>query len=138
MVEFNYESEFKIGDENMYAAWISKCIDTYEFKLGELNYIFCDDAYLLKLNVEFLEHDTFTDIISFDYTMGKIIGGDVFVSVERVADNASGLKVSFDEELKRVMIHGVLHYMGYKDKTEEQKIEMRKQEDVCVSLFEGL
>ena len=74
MIEFNYETDFKLEDEEKMSAWISECVDSYDFTEGELNYIFCDDAYLLKLNVEFLEHDTLTDIISFDYTMGKLIG----------------------------------------------------------------
>jgi rRNA maturation RNase YbeY len=135
MIEFNYESDFKLDNEEVYSEWISNCIASYGYKLGELNYIFCDDAYLLKLNVEFLDHDTLTDIISFDYTMGKLVGGDVFVSVERVADNAKDLKIDLLEELKRVMIHGVLHYMGYKDKSEDQKNIMRNEENNCISLF---
>lgn len=135
MIEFNYELDFKLSSETDYSDWIEKVILGYEFKLGELNYIFCDDAYLLKLNVEFLDHDTLTDIISFDYTMGKLVGGDIFISLERVKENALELKLSFEEELKRVMIHGVLHYMGYKDKTKEDKEEMRLQEDKSISLF---
>ena len=105
---------------------------SYGFKLGELNYVFCDDAYLLKLNIEFLQHDTLTDIISFDYTMGKLVGGDIFISIERVRENAQELEIPFEEELQRVMIHGVLHYMGYKDKSRDDKKEMRLQEDVCI------
>ena len=135
MIAFNYESDFKLTNEQELGSWVENCITSYEFRLDELNYIFCDDAYLLKLNVEFLEHDTLTDIISFDYTMGKLIGGDIFISVERVQENATDLKIPFEEELKRVMIHGVLHYMGYKDKTEENKKEMRFQENECISLF---
>ena len=135
MIEFNYESEFKLKDESVYADWISSCIENYDFKLGELNYIFCDDAYLFKLNVEFLDHDTLTDIISFDYTMGKLVSGDVFISVERVKDNAKDLNLAFDDELKRVMIHGVLHYMGYKDKSDSEKLIMRSEENNCISLF---
>ena len=134
MIEFNYELDFELSNEFVFSQWIEKCIEEYGFKLGELNYIFCDDAYLLKLNVEFLDHDTLTDIISFDYTMGKLVGGDIFMSVERVTENAKELGVSFDEELKRVMIHGVLHYMGYKDKTAEEKEEMRSQENKCIEL----
>ena len=135
MIEFNYELDFKLSNENEYSDWIEKVISSYDFKLGELNYIFCDDAYLLKLNVEFLEHDTLTDIISFDYTMGKLVGGDVFISLERVRDNAQDLSIPVEEELKRVMIHGVLHYMGYKDKTKEEKEVMRSEENKAISLF---
>lgn len=135
MIEFNYELDFKLSNENEYSDWIEKVISSYDFKLGELNYIFCDDAYLLKLNVEFLEHDTLTDIISFDYTMGKLVGGDVFISLERVRDNAQDLSIPVEEELKRVMIHGVLHYMGYKDKTKEEKEMMRSEENKAIVLF---
>lgn len=135
MIEFNYETEFQLEDEKRMSNWISECIESYEFTEGELNYIFCDDAYLLKLNVEFLEHDTLTDIISFDYTMGKLIGGDIFISVERVKENAKAFKQSFESELARVMIHGVLHYMGYKDKTKEEKALMRSEEDACLKLL---
>lgn len=135
MIEFNYETEFKLEDENKISNWISNCIDSYDFTEGELNYIFCDDAYLLKLNEEFLDHDTLTDIISFDYTMGKLIGGDIFISVDRVKENAEIFKQSFEVELARVMMHGVLHYMGYKDKTEEEKSVMRSEEDTCLKLL---
>ncbi|MFC2109654.1 rRNA maturation RNase YbeY [Bacteroidota bacterium] len=135
MIAFNYESDFQLSNEQKLEEWLVSCIEKKEFRLGELNYIFCDDAYLLKLNVEFLEHDTLTDIISFDYTMGKLISGDVFISVERVMENAKELNTLFEEELRRVMIHGVLHYMGYKDKTKEEKIEMRSQEDRCLEFF---
>lgn len=135
MIEFNYELDFKLSNEEVFENWIEEVVASYNFTLGELNYIFCDDAYLLKLNVEFLEHDTLTDIISFDYTMGKLVGGDIFISIERVKENAAELGLDFKEELKRVMVHGVLHYMGYKDKSAEQKTEMRLQEDKCILLF---
>lgn len=135
MIEFNYEIDFKLSDELLYSKWIEEVILGYEFSLGELNYVFCDDEYLLKLNVEFLEHDTLTDIISFDYTMGKLVGGDIFISVERVKENALEFSHNFEEELRRVMIHGVLHYMGYKDKSDQEKREMRNEEDKSISLF---
>ncbi len=133
MIEYNYETDFELADEAKMSDWISGCIDAYDFTEGELNYIFCDDKYLLKLNEEFLDHDTFTDIISFDYTMGKLLGGDIFISVERVKENADTFKQPFQRELARVMIHGVLHYMGYKDKTEEEKKQMRAEEDNCLN-----
>lgn len=133
MIEYNYETDFELADEAKMTEWISRCIDEYDFTEGELNYIFCDDQYLLKLNEEFLDHDTFTDIISFDYTMGKLLGGDIFISVERVKENAESFKQPFERELARVMIHGVLHYMGYKDKTEEEKMQMRSEEDNCLN-----
>ena len=119
MVEFNYETEFKLEEEGRIGKWISECIESYDYEEGELNYIFCDDEYLLKLNVEFLDHDTFTDVISFDYTMGRLISGDIFVSIERVRENAEKFGQTFENELNRVIIHGILHYLGFKDKKEE-------------------
>jgi len=132
MIAFNYETNFNIADEKKTSEWILSCIENEDFELGEINYIFCDDDYLHKINVEFLEHDTLTDIISFDYTMGKLIAGDIFISTQRVQENASEFKVSFEEELHRVIIHGVLHYMGFKDKTDEQKQLMRDKENNCL------
>ena len=137
MIEFNYETDFKLGNEDAIKKWISECIEARGFTEGELNYIFCDDEYLLKLNVEFLEHDTLTDIISFDYTLGELISGDIFISVERVQENATEFTQTFENELNRVLIHGVLHYMGYIDKTEETKSEMRAQENKCLALLES-
>jgi len=135
MIQFNYETAFKLPNELQLQEWISSCIDSYGFTEGELNYIFCDDEYLLKLNVEFLEHDTFTDIISFDYTLGKLISGDIFISIERVKENAKQFNQSFDNELNRVIIHGILHYLGFKDKTDTEKLKMRCEEDKCLGLL---
>lgn len=135
MILFNYETEFKLEDETRTEQWISRCIESYDFEEGEINYIFCDDEYLLKLNVEFLEHDTLTDIISFDYTLGKLISGDIFISVERVVENAKKFNQTFDNELNRVIIHGILHYLGFKDKSVDDKAEMRAEEDTCLADF---
>ncbi len=129
MIAFNYEKTFQLKDENRLEKWIQNVVSSNGFEVGEINYIFCDDAYLHKLNVEFLQHDTLTDIISFDNSLGKLINGDIFISVERVEDNANDFEVSFDDELHRVMIHGVLHYMGFKDKSDDEKLEMRNQEN---------
>ncbi len=129
MINFNYELDFKLSDEEELSIWISSVISSEEFREGDINYIFCDDEYLHKLNVEFLSHNTLTDIISFDCSVGKELHGDIFVSVERVKDNAKDFKVSFDDELKRVLVHGVLHYCGYKDKTDEDVKEMRAREN---------
>jgi rRNA maturation RNase YbeY len=129
MISFNYENDFELNNEEQLSNWISRVIASEEKKEGEINYIFCDDDYLLNLNEQYLNHDTLTDIISFDYSMGNEIHGDIFISTERVKDNATDFKVSFEEELKRVMVHGVLHYCGYKDKTEEDEALMRSKED---------
>ena len=135
MIICNYETSFKLKDENIAENWIERVVLEGGFEMGEINYIFCDDAYLLKLNVEFLQHDTLTDIISFDNSLGKLIGGDIFISVERVADNAIEYKVTFEEEIQRVMIHGVLHYMGFKDKSESDKSKMRIAENEALLLL---
>ena len=129
MIEFNYETAFQIADENRLKKWISDVTSENEFEIGEVNYIFCDDAYLHKLNVEFLQHDTLTDIISFDNSLGKLLSGDVFISVERVEENAKEYNVSFEDELHRVMMHGILHFMGFKDKTVDEKLLMRDAEN---------
>lgn len=129
MINFNYETEFHLVNEQTISKWISNTILNEGCKEGDINYVFCDDDYLFKLNVEFLQHDTLTDIISFDYSVGKELHGDVFISIERVEDNAQELGVLFKDELHRVMIHGILHYCGYKDKEEEDKALMRQKED---------
>jgi len=135
MISFNYETDFILKNELNVASWISKVIITEGYKEGDINYIFCDDEYLHKLNVEFLKHDSLTDIISFDYSIGKIVQGDIFISVERVVENALNYKVAFIEELHRVIVHGVLHYCGYKDKTEVDASMMREKENQYLSLL---
>ncbi|KAB1160434.1 rRNA maturation RNase YbeY [Tenacibaculum aiptasiae] len=137
MIDFNYETNFQLESEEKTSKWIQSCIEEEGFELGEVNYIFCDDSYLHKINVEFLQHDTFTDIISFDYTLGKLVGGDIFISVERVKENADLFKTSFENELHRVIIHGILHYMKYKDKTKEEKEIMRNKENDCLKKLEN-
>lgn len=129
MINFNYETEFSLTSEDQISKWVVDTIASENHKLEEINYVFCDDDYLHKLNVEFLNHDTLTDIISFDYSIGKIIQGDIFISIERVADNAKDFGVNFDDELSRVIIHGILHYCGYKDKTEKDAKLMRDKEN---------
>ena len=134
MIAFNNEIEFTLDNQDNLSEWIMQTIDKEGFKVGELNYIFCSDEQLLEKNIEFLNHNTFTDIISFDYTMGKLISGDVFISIDRVTENAKSFNTSFHDELYRVMIHGILHYCGYKDKIEEDKSLMRSKEDYYLSL----
>ncbi len=129
MISFNYETDFKLDNTAKVSSWISETILAEEFKEGEINYIFCSDDYLHQINIDFLDHDTLTDIISFDYTVGKELHGDIYISVERVKENASDFKVSFSDEMARVIIHGVLHYCGYKDKSEADEKEMRAKED---------
>ncbi|WP_296382694.1 rRNA maturation RNase YbeY [Winogradskyella sp.] len=133
MISFNYETDFNLDNTEQFSEWITKTISEEDCREGEINYIFCSDDYLLQLNVDFLDHDTLTDIISFDYSVGKELHGDIYISVERVKENASDFKVSFKDEISRVMIHGVLHYCGYKDKSEDDKKVMRSREDHYLS-----
>ena len=135
MINFNYETDFILEEEEVISKWIMEVISNEGFKLEEINYVFCDDDYLHKLNVEFLNHDTLTDVISFDYCVGKIIQGDIFISIERVIDNAKDFEVNFLSELKRVIVHGVLHYCGYKDKTESDASLMREKEEYYLNLI---
>ena len=135
MISFNYESDFNLDDETVYADWLSKVISSEIKNEGEINYIFCDDDYLLEINQQYLDHDTLTDIISFDYSIGNELHGDIFISIERVRENAQDYSVSFEEELKRVMVHGVLHYCGYKDKSEQDENLMREKEEEKMKMF---
>jgi len=138
MISYNSENTFQIQNDSLLSQWLEQVIVYEEKKIGEINFVFCDDDYLHKMNVEFLNHDTLTDIISFDYTVGKIIQGDIFISIERVTDNATDFKVNFEEELHRVMVHGILHYCGYKDKTEEDANMMRSKEDYYLNLLANI
>ncbi len=135
MISFNYETDFELHHESDFSNWISEVILSENKKEGEINYIFCDDDYLLGINQQYLDHDTLTDIISFDYSVGNEINGDIFVSVERVKENATDYKVTFHEEIQRVLVHGVLHYCGYKDKTESDELVMRAKEEEKMKMF---
>ncbi len=133
MIDFFSETEFNLQNSEEVANWISKIITNEKREEGEISYIFCDDEYLHKLNVEFLNHDTLTDIISFDNSLGNQINGDIFISIERVKENADSYTTTFENELHRVIIHGILHYCGYKDKTKTDAELMRKKEDEALS-----
>lgn len=135
MISFNYENNFKLPNEAKISTWISSVISQENCVEEEINYVFCDDEYLHKLNVEFLNHDTLTDIISFDYSVGKNLQGDIFISTERVEDNAKDFNVSFETELQRVLVHGILHYCGYKDKSDNEAKLMREKENFYLNLL---
>lgn len=135
MISFNYETDFELENKAQYEGWISRIIASEGFDEGEINYIFCDDQYLHKINVEYLDHDTLTDVISFDYKVGNILQGDIFISIERVQDNAIDFNVSFKDELKRVLSHGVLHFCGYKDKSPKDEALMRLKEEEKMQMF---
>lgn len=135
MIDYNYETDFRLTNEEIFTEWIESVIKSEGKNLGEIAYIFCNDSYLLEINQQYLNHDDLTDIISFDYSEDDLICGDIFISIERVQDNALDLGVSFEEELKRVIIHGVLHYCGYKDKSENDALLMRTKEDEKIKMF---
>lgn len=115
--------------------WIILSIKNEFFFEGDISYIFCSDDYLLNINKEYLKHDFFTDIITFDYSEEKIISGDIFISVDRVNENADKYKISLENEFLRVIVHGVLHLMGYDDKNLADKIEMTKKEDFYINRY---
>lgn len=135
MISFNYENDFELPNEEQVSTWISSVILSENKKEGDINYIFCNDEYLLNLNEQYLDHDTLTDIISFDYCVGNELHGDIFISVERVQENAKDFNVSFEDELQRVLAHGILHYCGYKDKSEEDEKIMRQKEEEKMKMF---
>ncbi|SHI67799.1 rRNA maturation RNase YbeY [Mesonia phycicola] len=135
MINFFSENNFSLDNEEHYLKWIQEIISSENKKEGEINYIFCDDDYLHEINVKYLNHDDYTDIISFDNAVGNILHGDIFISTERVTENAVKYKVTFQEELKRVLAHGVLHFCGYKDKTPEDSALMRSKEDEKIKMF---
>lgn len=128
MIQFFYENLPETVNTD-YTKWLEDIILSEGKKLGEINYIFCDDEYLLKVNQDYLQHDYYTDIITFDYVKGKTISGEIFVSLQRISDNASTLSKEYEEELRRVLAHGILHLSGYKDKTEDEEKLMRSKED---------
>lgn len=135
MVLFNYETDFQLDNESIYEEWVDAIIESEGKEAGEINYIFCDDDYLHNINMQYLNHDTLTDIISFDYCIGDLISGDIFISVDRVKDNAKEYEVLFHVELLRVMSHGILHYCGYKDKSADDEKLMRIKEQEKINMF---
>lgn len=135
MIHYFFENIEEILITPNTSQWLENIIISEGKKLGEINYIFCDDEYLLKVNQDFLAHDYYTDIITFDYVKGKTISGDIFVSLPRIFDNASTLSKNFEDEFHRVLAHGILHLCGYKDKTEAEEKEMRSKEDFYLSLY---
>ncbi len=134
MIEFNSTTSFELINPEETVTWLQSVIASEKKTMGELSYIFCDDAYLHKINVDFLDHDTYTDIISFDYSQGNVVSGDMYISVERVAENAENFNCSFRDELSRVMVHGILHYCGYNDKSTEEAKLMRSKENTYLAL----
>ncbi len=129
---FSEEIDFSLQHTEKFQQWIKQVIDQHHCTLSLLNFIFCDDAYLLKLNIEFLQHDTLTDIITFPYQDPPRVEGDIFISIDRVRENAQAFGVSFSDELSRVIIHGVLHLCGFGDKSDSEKAIMRSKEEEAI------
>ncbi len=130
MIDFNFEDvSFDLPDKDALVSWIKSAIENEQKKMGNITYIFCSDEYLWDMNKQFLNHDYYTDIITFDYVKDNVISGDLFISYDRIKDNAEKFNVLRETELLRVMIHGVLHLVGYDDLTDEDEIEIHKRED---------
>jgi rRNA maturation RNase YbeY len=132
------ETPFVLRSKRLIREWVLKVIAKEGKVAGQINIIFTNDNYLYELNIKYLQHNTLTDIITFDYSVDNQISGDVFISIERVRDNAKNLNQSILNETHRVIIHGILHLIGYKDKTAQQKKIMRAKEDNCLSLLAKL
>lgn len=123
---------FSINEE-IVVKWLKKSVNSLGFTIGELSFIFCSDEYIKKINIKYLTHHFFTDVITFDYSKEKLLFGDVYISIERVKENSKTYKTSFNEEMFRVIIHGVLHLCGFDDKTKEEKSLMRSKENDFLS-----
>ncbi len=133
---FNEDIEFKLKGKKNFKAWLKKVSEIEGFRINDLNYIFCSDQYLHKINLEYLDHDTYTDIITFDNSEDEnIVEGDIFVSIERITDNSRTLNTQFEEEVKRVIVHGLLHLCGYVDHSNEDKAKMRLLESEYMLIF---
>ena len=132
---FNEDILFRLQKVKEKREWLIRCIESEGKTAGEINFVFCSDEYLHQMNVEFLKHDTLTDVITFDYTEGNTLSGDIFVSIPRVKENATLFSLPFQDELNRVMVHGILHLSGYKDKTAKEEKQIRSKEDEKLSLL---
>ena len=136
MITFNNQDvKFTLKEKALLKKWIVSTIEKKKRKAGELNFIFCSDEHLLGINKQYLNHDTYTDIITFDYSKEDVnlpVSGDIFISIDRVKENAEKFGKTFENELHRVLIHGTLHLLGYADKTKPAKAEMTRQEDLAL------
>ena len=135
MIEYHYEDDFILEDSDEIRIWIEDVIKKEKRTVGDITYIFCDDDYLLERNKEFLDHNTLTDIITFNYCIDNNISSDIMISIDRVKENSTTFENSFNKELKRVMIHGILHLIGYNDKSDKEKELMREKENFYLNMF---
>lgn len=134
----NADVDFTLPDVDRIKKWISVIVKNHGKSVGKINYLFCSDEYIYDANIHFLNHDTYTDIITFDYVEGVLLSGDILISVDRVGDNASKFSTSFERELRRVIIHGVLHLIGFKDKSEKDASVMRQKEEESLMIYDSL
>ncbi|SCY33294.1 rRNA maturation RNase YbeY [Nonlabens sp. Hel1_33_55] len=135
MIEFSFQTEFDLDNEVVYVDWLSRLADHYDATIDSLGYVFCDDDYVHSINLKHLDHDTYTDIITFDYGTDSVLEGEIYISIDRVKENAADLDQDFQVELRRVMSHGLLHMMGFGDQTDEEKQIMRGLEDQSLEMF---
>jgi rRNA maturation RNase YbeY len=136
MIDFSIEDVNVPGlDSEHFALWLDQVIVNEGFETGDVNLVFCSDEALLKMNIDFLQHDYYTDIITFDYCEDTVVNGDLFISIDRIVDNAIELNVAYSEELKRVCVHGILHLCGYKDKSSDDEKRMRSKEDFYLNKY---
>ena len=134
-IDFVYNTDFELSNKEHVSDWVLRVVKSKGYKLGNLVYAFFNDEDLKDLNIRFLNHDYYTDVISFDETADQVVSGNIAISVDRVKENATQIGVDFEEELHRVMIHGVLHFIGFNDKTSSEKKEIREQEALALSMF---
>lgn len=134
-VSFNFDNSFNLKDRLKIKRWIKQVVENAGFRLGSVSYIFCSDEKILEVNKQYLNHDFYTDIITFDYVEKDIINGDIFISTDRVRENAQDFNVAFEEELHRVIIHGILHLLGQQDHSPKEEKQMRKKENEALLLF---
>ena len=136
MISFSkVETKYDLKNKLKVKSWVKTVLETEGKKTGDITYVFCSDEYLLSMNEKYLKHDTLTDIITFDYSEKDILSGDIFISIERIKENAVSFNTTFNQEIGRVMAHGVLHLAGYKDKNPEDKKVMRSKEDLYLDSF---
>ena len=134
-IDFVYNTDFELSNKEHVSDWVLRVVNSKGYILGNIVYAFFNDEDLKDLNIKFLKHDYYTDVISFDETSDQVVSGNIAISVDRVKENATQIGVDFEEELRRVMIHGVLHFIGFNDKTSSEKKEIRKQEALALSMF---
>jgi len=138
-ISFSVQSgNFELDESEKVRRWLFEVVRRRGMSVGNINYLFCDDEYLIQVNRQYLDHDTYTDIITFDYVSGGLVSGDILISIERVGENAQQYGVSFEQELHRVIVHGVLHLLGQGDKSPSEAAEMRRQEEDALALWDNM